>query len=126
MANWTAYPNFAAAEFRCKHSGQEGMQDDFLRKLQALRTEFGRPLVITSGYRHPTHPVERSKARPGAHAKGRAVDIKVVNSGTMYELLRLAPRYGFTGLGISFRASTPKFLHLDDVTGPSRPAVWVY
>lgn len=126
MANWSAYPNFSASEFRCKHTGREAMQDDFLRKLQGLRTEFGRAIVISSGYRDPSHPVEARKARPGAHAAGRAVDIKVVSPATMYELLRLAPRYGFTGIGISFRSSTPKFLHLDDVTGPSRPAVWVY
>jgi zinc D-Ala-D-Ala carboxypeptidase len=126
MANWSAYPNFSASEFRCKHTGREKMADDFVRKLQGLRTEFGRPLVITSGYRDPSHPIEARKVRPGAHAAGRAVDIKVVSPATMYELIRLAPRYGFTGIGISFRSSTPKFLHLDDVTGPSRPAVWVY
>lgn len=32
-----------------------------------------RPMRVTSGYRHPTHPIEAKKAKPGEHASGLCV-----------------------------------------------------
>ena len=35
--DWSRYPNFTEAEFRCRHYGQQQMQPQFMEKLQALR-----------------------------------------------------------------------------------------
>lgn len=53
MMDWSKYPNFSKREFDCKETGENEVQARFMDKLQALRTEYGKPMVITSGYRSP-------------------------------------------------------------------------
>ena len=127
MLDWSKYPNFSEAEFRCRHTGKCHIEPSFLDALQALRTEYGRPVVITSGYRHPSHPVEAVKADPGAHSFGLAADISV-RGADCHAMLKLAMAHGFTGIGIAQRGEV-RFLHLDMMRpGGSlpRPNVWSY
>ena len=121
--NWNLYPNFKASEMACKHTGQHGVRPELMRLLQTMRHEFGRPIVITSGYRHPSHPIEARKNEPGAHAAGLAADIACTDPRTVHELVRLAMKHGATGIGISQRAGQPRFVHVDLVP---RRAVWSY
>ena len=126
--NWNLYPNFKEEEFRCKHTGRVEMDPDFLDRLQGLRTEYGRPMIILSGYRHVSHPVEMRKPRPGTHTFGRAADILVSHSDAV-TLFVLAHRHGFTGFGVQQKGGGARFLHLDDMepsaTRP-RPTLWSY
>lgn len=122
------WPNFRPGEFRCRHTGLYLLVPSFLDALQALRTRCGLPFVITSGYRHPEHPVEAAKSRPGAHATGRAVDIALSGEGA-YRLITFAPGHGFTGIGVAQKGDH-RFVHLDDLGAAefhaSRPTVWSY
>ncbi|KZX61306.1 peptidase M15A [Alcanivorax sp. HI0033] len=96
-----------------------------MEKLQALRTEYGKPMTVTSGYRHPTHPIEARKASPGAHASGRAADI-AVQGGDALKLIELALKHGFTGIGVNQKGDG-RFIHLDDLKHePGRPRPWVW
>ena len=124
--DWTQYPNFTEAEMRCKHTGKCEMHPVFMQRLQHLRTVYGAPLIVTSGYRDPSHPEEVKKTEPGAHAMGRAVDIAIRGADAV-KLLRLALEFGFTGIGISQKGSS-RFLHLDDVSDGTlpRPSIWSY
>ena len=127
--NWKKYPNFKAEEFRCKHTGKDGMSASFLERLQKLRTAYGKPINITSGYRHHTHPVEAKKpaGTKGAHTTGRAVDI-AISGHDAHELLTLAMDHGFSGIGIRQHGGS-RFIHLDDLEGAigqPRPWVWTY
>jgi zinc D-Ala-D-Ala carboxypeptidase len=124
--NWRDYPNFAEHEFRCKHTGRCVMVPDFMRRLQALRSAYGRPMVITSGYRDRSHPAEARKAATGAHSMGRAADIAVQGADAL-RLIVLAAELGFTGIGVAQKGSS-RFVHLDDVPAPQlpRPTVWSY
>lgn len=115
--DWSKYPNFTPAEFACQHTGKHGMCPEFMAKLQALRSEYGKPMRVTSGFRHPTHPIEARKREPGQHAHGRAVDIACHASGA-YEIVRLAFKHGFTGIGVSQRDGVARFVHLDARPGP--------
>jgi zinc D-Ala-D-Ala carboxypeptidase len=126
VVDWSQYPNFMEGEFRCRHTGECVMQPAFLARLQALRTAYGRPMVITSGYRHPTHPVEARKAAPGAHSQGRAADIAVHGADAL-RLIVLAAEHGFTGIGVQQKGAA-RFIHLDDLQAPAwpRPTVWSY
>ena len=106
------------------------MDEDFMRQLDLLRDAFG-PLVVTSGYRCPEHPLEVAKARPGAHATGKAVDIAVKREEA-YRLLQIVFRsdvfrsdWNFTGVGINQKGSG-RFIHLDTVSEGIRPTVWSY
>jgi uncharacterized protein YcbK (DUF882 family) len=92
-----------------------------------MRTAYGRPMIITSGYRHTSHPAERVKGRPGAHTFGCAADI-AVSGADAYDLIRLAIGYGFTGIGVQQKGAG-RFIHLDDLSSEGtrpRPAIWSY
>lgn len=120
--DWSQYPNFSESEFRCKETGEIDMDEDFLARLQSLRTEFGKPMVITSGYRSPRHSIERKKTAPGTHSTGKACDI-AVGGAAAHELISIALRLGFNGIGVSQKGTGSRFIHLD--TMPRR-AVWSY
>lgn len=124
--NWSNYPNFSEKEFRCKHTGECKMQPEFLERLQALRTAYGKSLTISSGYRSPLHPIEAAKALPGAHSTGQAADL-AVSGADAYKILKLAFELGFTGIGVQ-QKGTGRFIHLDTVTVARflRPSIWSY
>ena len=121
--NWDRYPNFGRDEFACQHCGDEEMNAEFMDALQELRTAFGKPLTITSGYRCPSHPIEARKAKPGSHASGCAADI-AVSRGDAVQLLRLALDGRFTGFGVQQKGGG-RFIHLDSLT-TNRPMIWSY
>jgi uncharacterized protein YcbK (DUF882 family) len=124
MMDWSKYPSFQAIEFDCKHCGKNEMKPEFMEKLQELRTLYGKPLRITSGYRCPKHPIEAKKTAPGAHASGLACDVGVTGADA-HEILKLALELGFTGIGVQ-QKGTGRFIHLDLMTSPNRPTVWSY
>ncbi len=100
------------------------MQPAFMDKLQQLRTAYGKPMIISSGYRCPKHPIEAKKASPGAHASGQAADI-AVQGNDAHQVLKLAMAAGFTGIGVQQKGGG-RFLHLDTLTDFPRPNVWSY
>ena len=119
--DWSLYSHFKEAEFRCRHCGQQRMQPEFMEKLQALRSQFGKPLRVTSGYRCPDHPIEKAKPHPGMHATGLAADIGV-QDGDAVSVLHLALGLGFRGIGVQQKGAG-RFLHLDL---RSEPTIWSY
>jgi zinc D-Ala-D-Ala carboxypeptidase len=122
-AKWSEYPNFTASEFVCRSTGRNEMRHEFMVVLQAIRTEYGRPMVPTSGYRHPTHPVEARKTHSnGEHTQGMCCDIAVSSSRERFEIVQLALKHGITRIGIA-----KTFLHLG-LGGPGLPdrVIWDY
>jgi uncharacterized protein YcbK (DUF882 family) len=100
------------------------MKHDFMLRLQALRTAWGKPLVVNSGYRHPTHPIEAAKRNgPGAHSTGQAVDIFMPAGRDSRRFVKLALELEFSGIGVSQRDGRPRFIHLDTLP---REAIWSY
>jgi zinc D-Ala-D-Ala carboxypeptidase len=129
VTDWSKYhPYFSKEEFDCKHTGKNEMRVEFMDRLLAVRLEYGQGMIVTSGYRDPSHPEEAEKLTPGAHPEGRAGDFHV-DRGNAYRLLFLALHHGFTGIGIK-QSGNGRFLHLDDIpkntTGFLRPTVWSY
>ena len=127
------WPNFSFKEMACQHSGICNIDPDFMDKLQKLRnaTVFG--LVVSSGYRDKTHPIEADKisktGRGGAHTTGKAVDLKVARDKAYIVLLH-ALALKFTGIGVA-QTGEARFLHLDDIQPEDnfhvpRPTVWSY
>jgi zinc D-Ala-D-Ala carboxypeptidase len=119
---------FRPAEFACKHCHASLMDDLFLRDLDELRHRYGRPLIISSGYRCPHYNDEvSSTGRTGPHTTGCAADVRVARADA-YLVLSLALAMGFTGIGVAQKGAA-RFLHLDRLpNAPSqpRPTVWSY
>jgi uncharacterized protein YcbK (DUF882 family) len=122
-ARWAEYPNFTDSEFNCKHTGWNEMQHEFMTVLQAIREEYDKPIGITSGYRHPSHPVEIKKGHAnGEHTKGLCADISCDNGADRFMLVQLALKHGITRIGIA-----KTFLHLG-IGGNGLPqnVIWEY
>jgi zinc D-Ala-D-Ala carboxypeptidase len=113
--------HFKIEEFDCSHTGKNLMDGNFLASLDLLREHVGFPMVVTSGYRDKTHPVEAVKQNPGTgtHCLGIAADIKITNSSDRFVLIDAAMMDGFTGIGIA-----KDFIHLD--MRESDEVMWVY
>jgi zinc D-Ala-D-Ala carboxypeptidase len=125
MIQWSKYPNFTAKELACTHCQAEGIKPELMDKLQALRTRYGKPMRITSGYRCPQHPVEARKTAPGAHALGLAADVGV-EGAEAHQILKLAFELGFTGVGVQ-QKGVGRFIHLDVRNGElPTPSIWSY
>lgn len=119
-----------AREWACRGTGAIVVVEEFLDRLERLRAGFGRPLIITSGYRSPGHNARVSTTgRTGPHTTARAVDIGIYG-GDALELVQLGYDLGFTGIGINQRgAVSSRFVHLDDLPGDGqtpRPWIWSY
>lgn len=122
-----AWRYFTLAEVQCR-CGCCACQVDaaFMARLDALRHALQHPLIVSSGYRCPTHNTRVSTTGPdGPHTTGRAVDLAVYGSLAV-RVLDVALRLGFTGIGVQQKGHYPsRFIHLDDL--PREPTwVWSY
>lgn len=121
--DWFKYPNFSKEEFDCKHTGKNEMKDSFMQILQNIRTEYNKPMKITSGYRHWTHPVEARKGHTtGEHTQGTCADIACNTGSDRFQLVTLALKHGITRIGIA-----KNFIHLG-IGGVNLPnhVIWDY
>lgn len=124
-----AWRHFRLEEFACNCCGANEISTAFVNELDGLREALGFPLIITSGYRCPTHNERVSTTgRNGPHTTGKAADIKV-HGKQAHELVQFAMQYGFTGIGVKQRGDwSRRFIHLDILESPDRfrPTIWSY
>jgi len=116
--------NFTDDELRCKCGCGElnphTVFIEFMAKVQTLRTQYGKPLGVTSAYRCPKHPIEAKKETAGQHSIA-AIDLSVSRTDA-HEVIRLAMLLGFTGLGVDQKGDS-RLIHLDS---RGVPTVWSY
>lgn len=131
MSFWGIIEHFTPDEFLCSCCGKEEMKESFIITLDRIRTQYGRPITITSGYRCSKHnQAISSTGAYGPHTTGYAADVAVHGAEAMF-LINIAIRNGVSGLGINQKGDySGRFLHLDTLSalvhkGP-RPWVWTY
>ena len=108
------WPNFSPAEIACRGTGQLKLHPEALDKLQALRDRLGKPLIIRSAYRSPTHNRKVGGAPRSKHMEGTAFDIAMSNHDPV-AFEAAAREAGFLGFGFYPRSG---FIHID--LGPAR------
>ena len=96
------------------------VSQDSLDKVQLIRDDAKRGLVITSGGRCPNHPDEVKRTKPADHQNCVAVDIRVYNGVERMELVTLGLKHGATAIGVA-----KTFVHLGWREG-SAPVMWTY
>lgn len=119
---------FTASEFDCSCCRRNEMNEQFLEELDELRARYGKPLVVSSGYRCPTHNQRvSSTGATGPHTTGRAADLRV-SRGDALKVLKIVLEMGFTGIGIQQKGAV-RFIHLDNLPNAPdqpRPTLWSY
>ena len=81
--------HFKASEFACNHCSllpDDGMAPALIDLLEDLRSHFGKPVTINSGYRCTVHNANVGGAKNSQHLKGTAADVVVsgVSPSTVY------------------------------------------
>ena len=110
---------FNIEDFDCQETGENKMSEDFIHRLDELRAVCGFPFYVTSGYRSPSHSIEKRKFQPGTHAQGIAADIKVSGGAQRRLIVEKALELGFGGIGIA-----KTFVHVD--IRETAPVMWCY
>ena len=91
------------------------MDDEFMRMLQELRNQMNGPLRVSSARRCDRHNDDVSTAKNkknGVHTLGQASDILISGERAML-LFEKARQIGFSGIGLSQKGMTSRFVHLD-------------
>lgn len=83
-------------------------------KLQTLRNDLARPMVITSAYRLPAHNRAVGGATGSLHLQCKAFDV-VLGSHDPHAIIAAARKAGFTGIG-----TYPRQCFIDIDTGRAR------
>ena len=113
--------NFRSVEFDCKGSGccsSTQIDDKLVEYLQNIRTHFGKPLYITSGYRCETHNKSVGGAVGSRHSKGQAADI-YIDGVKPAEIAKYAESIGVLGIGLYETNADGFFVHIDSRTTKS-------
>jgi len=112
--NLWRWKDFSPAEIACRGTGQLKLHPEALDKLQALRNQLGKPLILRSAYRSPEHNRAVGGATRSKHMDGTAFDIAMGNHDpVIFE--KTAREVGFLGFGYYPRSG---FIHID--LGPAR------
>ena len=128
MTDWSKVKHFRAEEMACRCGCGGNVQPGLIYRLDELRTAYGKPLLVTSGFRCSewNQKVSTSGAT-GPHTTGLAADIGISGRDAVL-LLQLALNAGFSGIGIQQKGGG-RFIHLDlipDSFNAKRPWIWSY
>lgn len=128
--DWSKYPNFSYNELRCKQTKKCKMNPQFMETLQKIRNDFGKPMIISSGFRAPEHTIERAKVQPGEHSYGCCVDVLVWGEDAV-KLIQLTLNHDITRIGVSQKGVVSgRFIHIGygDKVKPERfpSTIWTY
>ena len=119
---------FSYDEMKCKCGcDQAPMDQNFMHMLDSIREHYGKPIIISSGYRCPAHPIEAKKAKPGSHTTGKAADL-AVSGGDAMQIMGLALLSDIRRVGVQQKGEG-RFIHLDicdEEDGFPTPALWSY
>jgi uncharacterized protein YcbK (DUF882 family) len=118
--------HFSTSEFACKCGCGFGtrrgdVSPELLHLLEQIRSEYGRPLVVTSGCRCPTYNEAVGGVKSSAHMRGKAADISVSGGANRRKLVDLAVMNFASGIGVA-----KTFVHLDVDHDLPRPSLWSY
>lgn len=113
--------NFTVSEFSCHGYGccsTVNIDSDLVNYVQKIRSHFGKPVIINSGYRCAKHNKAVGGASGSYHTKGMAADI-VVNGVAPAEVAKYAESIGIKGIGLYETAADGYFVHVDTRTSKS-------
>lgn len=110
MSRWTYF----------KESEVEGLDPEFVAKLDLARSKAGIPFVITSGKRSQENNSAIGGVGDSSHLRGLAVDLRCSSSPDRYKMILALLSVGIKRIGIY-----DKHCHVDaDLTLP-QDVIWI-
>jgi len=100
MPEQTHFKYFKLNDFNCQETGTNGMDIDFIHKLDALR--------------------HSKTTKGGTHTLGIAADISVNGGRQRMQIVKQAAAMGFNGIGVA-----KHFVHVDTRDG-GKSVLWCY
>jgi len=97
------------------------MSEELLSMLEVARKNYGKPIVINSGYRTEAHNEKVGGASKSSHLKGLAADIACATSSERFELIKILIKLGFNRIGVG-----GTFIHVDIDKTKSPHVMWTY
>ena len=107
--------HFRVSEFACRGKNccdKVLIDEDLVQHLQRIRTHFGKPVTINSGYRCTTHNKSVGGVPASRHLKGQAADI-AVSGVAPAEVAKYAQQIGILGIGLYETDVDGYFVHID-------------
>ena len=112
--------NFSRSEFECSCCQTGEVSGSVVEKIQEVRTAYGKPLGINSGYRCSRHNKEVGGKSTSSHLKSLAIDVHCESSRERKILLPLLLKE-FRRVGIA-----NNFIHCDDDMDKDKDVCWTY
>ena len=109
---------FKIEDFDCTETGENAMDEEFIKGLDHLRQICNFPFIVTSGFRSVTHSVEVKKSKGGTHTMGIAADIRVSGGAQRMAIVKHASSLGMS-VGVA-----KTFVHVD--SRKSEQMCWCY
>ena len=125
-----ASEHFSEHELKCSCGcNRSDMDEEFLELLEDLRVWYGKPMILSSGFRCPAYNNHVSgTGYSGPHTTGQAVDV-LIHGVDVLCFLKGALKLGFSGIGVNQKGRLGgRFIHLDNLSEPDfpRPRLWTY
>jgi hypothetical protein len=118
-AEWP-WKSFSPREIACKGTGKLVVDTEAMDILQRLRTNLGKPLILTSAYRSPEHNRKVGGAKASKHMEGVAFDVRMDNHDP-HTFEAAARAAGFSGFGYYPKSG---FMHIDTAEPRSWGTPW--
>lgn len=101
--------HFRAGEFACTEEDAIFVDEELVKILEQVRQHFGRPVIISSGYRNKAHNLKVGGTADSMHKLGMAADFRVMGTSATKVYDYLNQQYPYT-LGIGIYSN---WVHLD-------------
>ena len=107
--------------FFCPCCGHSIIDIVLLTKLDALRTLYGRPIYVNSGFRCEEHNIAIGGNINSEHMDGKGADLRCRSSRDRFELVKYATEVGFRRIGIA-----DTFIHVGSCKKRPQDVIWTY
>lgn len=110
--------NLSSTEFDCHGKGcctETEIESKLIDIVQKIREHFGKPIIVSSGYRCPVHNKSVNGATSSRHMKGQAADVYIEGVEPI-EIARYAESIGVKGIGLYETDKDGYFVHVDTRT----------
>jgi uncharacterized protein YcbK (DUF882 family) len=99
----------------------KNMNYEFLEMIDKARALYGKPIIVTSGFRTESHNEKVGGVESSSHLKGLAVDVACAESKDRFEMLTALLEVGFNRIGVA-----SAFIHVDIDKNKSQNVIWTY